>query len=64
MLLYIAVALGTFPRHPTWQECLVHSRAGLGLGGVLVVAASVAGALGRTRVRALAGWLCSLLQRE
>lgn len=46
MLLYIAVALGTFPRGATWQELLVHSRAGLGLGGVLMVAASVAGALG------------------
>lgn len=48
MLCYIAVALGTFPRGPgaCWQDFLVHSRAGLGLGGVLVVAASVVGALG------------------
>ena len=46
MLLYIAFALGTLPHRPSWQDVLVHSRAALGLGGVLIVAASVIGALG------------------
>ncbi|KAL4425014.1 hypothetical protein ABPG77_002899, partial [Micractinium sp. CCAP 211/92] len=46
MLLYIAVALGRFPRSPDWRDVLVNSRAGLGLGGVLIVAAAVAGSLG------------------
>ena len=46
MLLYIACALGTLPHRPSWRDALVHSRAALGLGGVLIVAASVVGALG------------------
>ncbi|PRW56197.1 Niemann-Pick C1 [Chlorella sorokiniana] len=46
MLLYIAVALGRFPRSSDWRDLLVHSRAALGLGGVLIVAAAVLGALG------------------
>jgi len=88
MLLYIAVALGRFPRNSDWRDLLVHSRwaargvhcmfyqcwgrlgpaciqphaffyqtpprlpsipsrrAALGLGGVLIVAAAVLGALG------------------
>ena len=46
MLLYIACALGTLPHRPSWRDVLVHSRAALGLGGVLIVAASVVGALG------------------
>ncbi len=46
MLLYIACALGTLPHRPSWRDVLVHSRAALGLGGVLIVGASVVGALG------------------
>ncbi|KAL4457923.1 hypothetical protein ABPG75_012788 [Micractinium tetrahymenae] len=46
MLLYIAVALGRFPRSPDWRDVLVNSRAGLGLGGVLIVAGAVVGSLG------------------
>ena len=46
MLLYIACALGTLPHRPSWRDVVVHSRAALGLGGVLIVAASVVGALG------------------
>jgi len=31
MLLYIAVALGRFPRSPDWRDLLVHSRQGRGI---------------------------------
>ncbi|EFN58463.1 hypothetical protein CHLNCDRAFT_6284, partial [Chlorella variabilis] len=54
MLLYIAVALGRFPRGADWRDVLsppcllpcLPCRAALGLGGVLIVAASVVGSLG------------------
>ncbi|KAI3436838.1 hypothetical protein D9Q98_006248 [Chlorella vulgaris] len=46
MLLYIAVGLARFPRGASWRDMLVHSRAALGLGGVLIVAAAVLGSMG------------------
>lgn len=47
MLIYIAVALGSLPAgRRTWRDWAVNSRAGLGLGGVAIVAAAVLGALG------------------
>ncbi|KAK9823955.1 hypothetical protein WJX72_006638 [[Myrmecia] bisecta] len=51
MLAYIAVALGSLPRGGGPLQLLVYSRLSLGLGGVLMVAAAVLGALG----------VCSLL---
>ena len=61
MLAYIAFALGSFPRHATWRQVVQHSRAALGLGGVLIVAAAVLGALG---VCAAAGLPASLISLE
>lgn len=46
MLAYIACALGSLPSTGRVLHVFVLSRAALGLGGVLIVAASVAGALG------------------
>jgi Niemann-Pick C1 protein len=46
MLGYIALALASLPPARQVLQLFVLSRAGLGLGGVLIVAASVAGALG------------------
>ena len=46
MLGYIALALAALPPARQVLQLFVLSRAGLGLGGVLIVAASVAGALG------------------
>ena len=43
MLVYIALAMSSFPRR---QPPLLHTRFGVGLAGVLVVAAAVAAALG------------------
>lgn len=51
MLLYVALALAKIPkRGATWQTVLVHGRTLLALGGVLIVGAAVAAALG------LCGW--------
>lgn len=50
MLVYVAAALGTFPRHASLKVVLVEGRVSLALGGVLIVAASVAAALG------ICGW--------
>ena len=46
MLIYIAVALGYLPAGARPWAALVTGRASLGLGGVLIVLAAVAGALG------------------
>ena len=46
MLAYIAVALGYIPAGARPWAVLVTGRASLGLGGVLIVLAAVAGALG------------------
>ena len=46
MLAYIAVALGYIPAGARPWAVLVTGRASLGLGGVLIVVAAVAGALG------------------
>ena len=46
MLVYIAVALGYVPAGARPWAVLVTGRASLGLGGVLIVLAAVAGALG------------------
>ena len=46
MLVYIAVALGYIPAGARPWAVLVTGRASLGLGGVLIVLAAVAGALG------------------
>lgn len=46
MLGYIALALGALPPPRQMLQLFVLSRASLGLGGVLIVAGSVAGALG------------------
>ena len=46
MLIYIAVALGYIPAGARPWAALVTGRASLGLGGVLIVLAAVAGALG------------------
>ena len=46
MLVYIAVALGYIPADARPWAVLVTGRASLGLGGVLIVLAAVAGALG------------------
>ncbi len=48
MLAYIALALGSVPRRSRgrWREALVRARVSLGLGGVLIVAAAAAGAIG------------------
>ena len=51
MLLYVALALGKIPKSASWRTVLVHGRVLLALGGVLIVAAAVAAALG------LCGWL-------
>ena len=51
MLIYVAIALGKIPkRGATWQTVLVHGRSMLALGGVLIVGAAVAAALG------ICGW--------
>ncbi|EIE26672.1 multidrug efflux transporter AcrB transmembrane domain-containing protein [Coccomyxa subellipsoidea C-169] len=46
MLAYIALALGYYPRGASPLAVLVTGRVSLGLGGVLIVAGAVAGALG------------------
>ena len=46
MLIYIAVALGYIPSGARPWAVLVTGRASLGLGGVVIVLAAVAGALG------------------
>eukprot|EP00775_Hariotina_reticulata_P001814 gene1814-2147_t len=46
MLVYIALALAALPPPRQLQQLFVLSRASLGAGGVLIVAGSVAGALG------------------
>lgn len=46
MLAYIALALGYFPVGASPLAILVTGRVSLGLGGVLIVAGAVAGALG------------------
>lgn len=43
MLAYIALALGALPPQGHLKQVFVYSRVGLGLGGVAIVAASVAG---------------------
>jgi hypothetical protein len=43
MLAYIALALGALPPQGRLKQVFVYSRVGLGLGGVAIVAASVAG---------------------
>ena len=43
---YITVALSSLPRGAHWRALLVRSRLGLGIGGVVIVAASVTAALG------------------
>jgi len=51
MVLYVALALSTIPRGANLRTALVHGKTLLGLGGVLIVAAAVAAALG------VCGWL-------
>jgi hypothetical protein len=46
MLVYVAAALSVLPRGARPAALLVHSRVGLALGGVAIVACAVAGALG------------------
>lgn len=43
---YIAFALSSLPRRAPLSSLLVYSRLGLGVGGVIIVAASVIAALG------------------
>ena len=49
MLVYVAAALSALPRGARPAALLVHSRIGLALGGVAIVACAVAGALGVLR---------------
>ena len=63
MLAYIACALGYLPRGARPAVLLVTSRASLGLGGVAIVAAAVAGALGLTSAAGLSASLISLEAR-
>jgi len=63
MLLYIACALGYLPAGARPAALLVTGRASLGLGGVAIVAASVAGALGLTSAFGLFATLISLEAR-
>lgn len=48
MLVYVAAALSALPRGARPAALLVHSRIGLALGGVTIVACAVVGALGKT----------------
>eukprot|EP00798_Chlamydomonas_sp_ICE-L_P025324 gene25325-10979_t len=63
MLLYIAIALGSLPNHSYFHaaEVLILSRVSLGVGGVLIVAASVAASLG---IISLFGCWCTLIIME
>jgi hypothetical protein len=61
MLAYIACALGNLPAGARPAALLVTGRAGLGLGGVAIVAAAVAGALG---LAAAAGLFATLISLE
>ena len=63
MLGYIACALGYLPRGARPVALLVTGRASLGLGGVAIVAAAVAGALGLTSALGLSASLISLEAR-
>ena len=63
MLAYIACALGYLPRGARPVALLVTGRASLGLGGVAIVAAAVAGALGLTTALGLSASLISLEAR-
>lgn len=51
MLVYVAAALSALPRGARPAALLVHSRIGLALGGVAIVACAVAGALGALPAR-------------
>ncbi len=66
MLAYVSVALASIPASAVvrmgWgRAILLHSKVGLGVGGVAIVLAAVLGALGLT---SLCGIWCSLISLE